>query len=218
MFILITFLKVLGILLCIILFILALLLFIPFKYNLYYNINDSSNFEGTILWLFNLFKIKALQEENFKITLFIGNKAIRVISESEHSEIKEVKNDNKKSKKTKTNNIKSFMEKKFLSCVFSYFKDMLKIVKPDEVKINGVYGFDDPCITGLLSGFIPIIAQVIPHSYINLNPVFDDDVIDIKASMCGKTFLFLMVFRTLKFILKKDVRKILLKKSKTSET
>lgn len=215
MFILITFLKVLGILLCIILFILALLLFIPFKYNLYYNINDSSNFEGTILWLFNLFKLKASQEENFKITLFIGSKAIYVISESGHSENKEVKDDNKK---TKTTNIKNFIEKKFLSCVLSYFKDMLKIIKPDEIKINGVYGFDDPCITGLLSGFIPIIAQVIPHSHINLNPVFDDDVIDIKAIMCGKTFLFLMVFRTLKFILKKDVRKILLKKSKTSET
>ncbi|NMM63356.1 DUF2953 domain-containing protein [Clostridium sp. P21] len=218
MFLFIIFLKILLILMCVILSLLILVMFVPFKYNLNSHINEIVKIEGIILWMFNLFKIKILQEENLKITFFIGNKVIYVISEKENLESEEVKPDNKKVTESKTTNIKDFIKKKFISCVLSYFKDMLKIIKPDEIRIKGVYGFDDPCITGLLCGFIPIISQIIPHSDINLNPVFDDDVINIKTSICGKVFLFLIAFKTLKFVLKKDIRKILLKKSKTSET
>lgn len=206
-------LKILVILICILLTLLIALMLIPFEYSLNSQINESISFEAKILWMFHLIKVNFLKEESgLKINFFIGNKGIFSIDPTKKSKY------NKKEKKHKKKSNKNFFKQSFLSCVISYFKDILKIVRPKGIYIKGVYGFYDPSITGFLSGFIPILEQVIPSSDINLQPIFDDEIIDIKASIWGKIILFFIGYRTLKFILKKEVRKTLFKKSKTVET
>lgn len=209
-------LKILAILICILLSLLIALIFIPFEYSLNSQIKESISFEAKVLWMFHLLKANFLKEESgLKINFFIGNKRIFSIDptkKSNHS--KKEKKHNKKSNK----NNKKFFKQNFLSYAISYFKDILKIIKPKGIEIKGAYGFYDPSITGLLSGFIPIFEQIIPSSDIKLQPIFDDEFIDIKANIWGKIILFSLIYRTLKFILKKEVRKTLFKKSKTVET
>lgn len=194
--------------------ILIALMFIPFEYSLNSQINESVTVEGKILWMFHLIKVAFLKEESgFKINFFVGNKRIFSIDPTKKSKY------NKKEKKHKKKSNKNFLKKNFISCVIYYFKDTLKIIKPKGMYIKGVYGFYDPSITGFLSGIIPILEQIIPLSDIKLQPIFEDEIIDIKASVWGKIILFFVGYKTLKFILKKEVRKTLFKKkSKTVET
>lgn len=209
-------LKILAVLLCILLSLLIVLMFIPFEYSLKSRISEVINFEAKIFWMFHLLNISFSKEDSHsKVNFFIANK--RLFSMDPTKKSKYNKKEKKHNKKLSKQN-KNFFKRKFLSYVISYFKDIFKIIKPKSVEIKGIYGFYDPSITGFLCGLTPILAQIIPVSNINLQPVFDDEIIDIEASMCGKIILFFIIYRTLKFILKKEVRKILFKKSKTAET
>lgn len=206
-------LKILVILLCILLILLIAFMLIPFEYNLNLKVNENISFEAKLLWLFHLTKVNFLKEDSsFKINFFILNRRIFSINPSKKPKV------NVKEKKHKKKLGKSFFKKDFLTYAIYYFKDILKIIKPKMVEIKGIYGFYDPSITGILSGLIPIIEQSIPNSNIKIQPIFDDEIIEIEANIWGKVILFSIIYRTLRFILKKEVRRILFKKSKTVET
>ena len=67
-------------------------------------------------------------------------------------------------------------------------------------------------------GIIPIVSNLIPSSDINLEPVFDDEIIDINCEIYGKVSLFIIIIKTLRFILKKNNRVKLFRNLKKSET
>ena len=102
--------------------------------------------------------------------------------------------------------------------LFKYFKDIINIVKPKYFRISGVYGFEDPSLTGMLLGVISIIKGAVPKAQIYVDPVFEEETINIEAEIYGDIKGCVVCYRTIKLIIKKDVRQNLFKKSKTAET
>lgn len=77
----------------------------------------------------------------------------------------------------------------------------ISIIKPKYVKIEGIYGFEDPYITGILSGFIGAISLLLPAHSIKLNPDFFNKVFNLEVKVEGKTRIILLIVITLKFLI-----------------
>ena len=149
--------------------------------------------------------------------LGIVRKKISKSSKAIKKSTKTIKKENLKSKKSNFN-IMDYVQGEFKYDLFHYFKDIVNIIKPKRIKISGVYGFDDPSLTGMACGIIPIVSSFIPTSDINVQPVFDDEIIDIHCVIYGRISLIIAIIKTLKFIHKKDNRRKIFKKQKKIET
>lgn len=205
-------LKILLIALCILISILILILFIPFGYFLTGKINDNVEGNIEIKWMFGLIRIVICKgKNNPEIGLSICRLNIynkKLIKKTNSKKEKNLK------KRFKSRNI----GKELLIELYNYCKDILCLIKPKHFKINGVYGFDDPSVTGMILGAVNMINGTIPNAEININPVFDEKIINIEAKTCGDIKIYLICYRTLKLLMKRNVRQSLFKKSKSVET
>ena len=82
-----------------------------------------------------------------------------------------------------------------------YLGKFISIIKPKYVKIEGIYGFEDPYITGILSGFIGAISLLLPAHSIKLNPDFFNKIFNLEVKVEGKTRIILLIGITLKFLI-----------------
>lgn len=218
MFILFLILKILLYLLIFIFVIILLFLIIPFEYYISSKIDEKINADITLLFFKNFFNIMVKYEDNEKmfIVKLMGLCIIRKEIKGPSRRIEKEKI--KKNKKKGNFSIKDYIQEEFINDIINYFKDIINIVKPKDIKINGFYGFEDPSLTGIFCGIIPLISNIIPKSDINLQPVFDDEIIEIKGDIHGKISLLAAIIKTLKFVFKKNNRRRIFKKSKRSET
>ncbi|NNU77446.1 DUF2953 domain-containing protein [Clostridium estertheticum] len=221
MFILFLILKILLYLLIFIFGIILLFLIIPFEYYISSKIDEKINVDITLLFFKKIVKVMVRHEDTKEIFLLkiMGLRIIRkeikspdIKIEKEEKE-KNKKNSKKKKEKKSSFNIRDYIEREFINDLINYFKDIINIVKPKTVKINGFYGFDDPSLTGMICGIIPLISNLIPKSNINLQPVFDDEIIEIECDVHGKISLLSAIIKTLKFIFKKNNRQKIFKKA-----
>jgi hypothetical protein len=211
--------KILFILLCILLSILLLILFIPFEYFLNGKINDSAEAKAEIRWTFGLIKIIICKyEDKPQVNIIICGLGIYNKKLTKGNNEKKQKKLSKHEKTKKESKPKRNIGKNLILELFKYFKDIINIVKPKYFRISGVYGFEDPSLTGMLLGIISMIKGAVPNAQIYINPVFEEETINIEAEIYGNIKVCVICYRTLKLLIKKDVRKNLFKKSKTSET
>lgn len=219
MFILFLILKILLYLLIFIFGIILLFLIIPFEYYISSKIYEKINVDITLLFFKKIIKVIVRHEDTKEIFLLkiMGLRIIRkeIISPDIKIEKEEKEKNKKKSKKKKRSNfnIRDYIEREFINDLINYFKDIIGIVKPKTVKINGFYGFDDPSLTGMICGIIPLISNLIPKSDINLQPVFDDEIVEIECDIHGKISLLAAIIKTLKFVFKKNNRQKIFKKA-----
>lgn len=205
-------LKMLLILFFILLFILLLIMFIPFKYFFYGRIDDSIKGKVEIGWTFGLVKMVIYKDEKnpvLRVTIFGGTFFNRKLINSNN-----VKKQNKSKKIFKIRKIgKELLEEGF-KYVIAIFND----IKPKELKITGIYGFDDPSMTGMILGLINMIKGIKPNLQINLEPLFTEKIINIEAQICGDIKVYIICYRTIKVLMKKEIRRSLFGKPKTAET
>ena len=203
--------KILLLLLCILLSVLILVLFIPFEYFLNGKINDGAEGKAEIRWLFGLIRIIICKSEE-KPEMEIIICGLNIYNK------KFVKENNVKKNKKNDSNSKRDIGMNLMIELFRYFKDILNIVKPKYFRISGVYGFEDPSLTGMLLGVTSIIKGAVPSAQIYVNPDFEEENINIEAEIYGDIKVCVIGYRTLKLIIKKDIRQKLFKKSKAAET
>ena len=212
-------LKILIVLICILLLILMIILFIPFKYFMNGKIDDIIGGHTEVRWIFGLVKVivyKYEDEPQIKISICGLNVYSRKLIEENNE--KKVEKASKKKRKKKEFKSKRNIGRNLLVEFFKYFKDIINIVKPKYFKISGVYGFEDPSLTGMLLGIISIIKGAVPKAQIYVEPDFEEELINIDVEINGDIKACVICYRTLKLIIKKEVRKFLLKKSKIAET
>ena len=217
MFILFLIIKVLLYLLIIIFCSILLFVIIPFEYEFNTKIDEKIK-AGVNLSFFNKFLKIMMTYEEKETLLLIKVMGLRIIRKKIKMSSKEVKKEEIKNKKNNNFNIKDYIQREFINDLINYFKDIINIIKPKGIKINGIYGFEDPSLTGIACGIIPIVSSVIPTSHINLQPVFDDEIIDINCEIYGRVSLLIATIKTLRFVLKKNNRRKIFKKLKKSET
>ncbi|MCR3761502.1 DUF2953 domain-containing protein [Clostridium felsineum] len=198
-------LKVILIILAVILVLFLLSFFIKMKYNFYSHITDSSlDIDSKITFLFGIIKIKFIRKDNkLNFGIYLFGKKLRAKKKLKKKKQKEKKK-SKSKRKIKWVNI--------LSNIIQYFKEIINILKPKVFKVEGVYGFYDPSLTGITTGIIPILKSVLPLSNVNLQPVFEEEALDIEVEVTGYIIPMVMIVDTLKFILNKEVRKVIFKK------
>ena len=158
MFILFLILKILLYLLIFIFAIIILFLIIPFEYYISSKIDETINVDITLLFFKKIIKIMVKHEDAKEIFLlkFMGLSIIRKEIKSPGTKIekeKEEKNKKNSKKKKRSNfNIRDYIQKEFINDLINYFKEIIHIVKPKTVEINGFYGFEDPSLTGMICG------------------------------------------------------------------
>lgn len=213
----IIFLKMLLSIFAVIIGLLILMMSTPFYYYLAGSIKDSIDGKAAASFLFGFFKIEFLKTvEKPVIKIFLSG--ICVLARDIRTGVRKDKKRNNRKKKERQKEPFKFPDKRVRREIIIFIKEMLGIVKPRTFKINGIYGFEDPAVTGIICALIPMAREIIPSSEINLYPTFEDEVINIKAEISGEFIWIAAGCKFLRFILKKDIRKIIFRKSKKVET
>jgi hypothetical protein len=195
---------ILQIILLIILGFILLILFAPFKYSALVFIKEKINTNLFLDWV--IFKVEFLIEEKKPfMKVYILGKLIKSISPTP----KKVQRKNK-SKREKT----EMPNKEFFVQMFSLGKEVFKVIKPKEFIASGTYGFEDPSITGILNLVLVFIAEVMPWAQIDLNPVYEEEAMWVNIRTYGRVSLIILIYLILKYVFKKEVRKVLFHKSK----
>jgi len=99
-------------------------------------------------------------------------------------------------------------KKEIIKYSFNFIKELFFAVKPKELYINAVVGFDKPSNTGVFLGFAAIICEFIPFD-IYLSGDFEKSFFEGNAKINGKTSVFRMGIPVLRFLLKKPIWNLL---------
>ncbi len=146
--------------------------------------------------------------------------AVKKISlpEEEKAERKDEKtdNDSEKNKEEKTEKldldyfIKMPMadKKQLFKAVVKLLKSLLKGIKPDDFYIKGDVGLEDPSTTAEVVGAIYAFSGIV-NKQIEIKAVFDKEILQGEAYAKGKIIPIYMLVCLIRFVLTKQVRKII---------
>lgn len=143
-----------------------------------------------------IFKIFFLEK---KIQLGLHNKDNKNKKNKRDKGKKDKKDNNKDNLINKLKDIKKYKEP---------FIKILSILKPKYFRLEGVYGFEDPSITGMLCGIIAVLPSIFPKAIININPDFSDEVIDIETEIKGKIRIILILLIGARLFISNKFKKI----------
>ncbi len=87
--------------------------------------------------------------------------------------------------------------RKLYECKDSIVK-IISIIKPKYIKVEGNYGFSDPCMTGILSGIFNMIYPFFPESSIRVSPDFFNEVFNLHLEVRGKCRIVLLAITLFK--------------------
>lgn len=207
-----------------ILLLLITFLIVPFNYQGGAAIMEGISYSYRVGWFWNLFSIRGSKSgEVYATDIYIRNKRIYKvnIAEEEEKPEKEANEEIKKKKRKKEkkehkakNNLESMFDMKFIKEAFEYLKKIIRQVKPKHLQLKGVYGFEDPSLTGMTAGFIYTLQGIVPQSKLQLQPCFADEVFELEAEVAGEILIGRIVYDTARFFLKPDIRKKIFKRSK----
>ena len=116
----------------------------------------------------------------------------------------------KKEKKTSGTDFKAFLDENFLKSALTFFLDILKIIGPESLEIQGKVGFEDPCYNGFLAALNWFFRTTVPMRKIriDLEPVWDEEYVDVAISASGRIIIFFILYRVIKFLLARETRTI----------
>lgn len=212
-------LKILGIVLLGLIAILVLLLVIPITYEGALSIEGDFYASYKIGWPWRTIRLVGMYDgQKQKLGIYFRNTCIlkirsplppeKVIETTE--EVIEEAAD----KVQKRLRISEMLDRTLLSIMLEYIRSIINIMKPKELFLSGVYGFEDPASTGMICGAIAVIKGIFPSKNICFNPDFTREVLEIELHTAGNVRLGALMFKTIKTILKKPIRKIIFRKDK----
>lgn len=221
MLILLILLKVLLYLLLFIIGLALLLLLIPFNYKGKVLAADGFRAQLSFGWAGRLLGIKAeLEGEAYDVSLTVLDRKIykfKTGSTGEQEEQAEPSLEEKAEgrKEKKGPSLKELANRTLINEIIDYFKRLLGIIKPRYLHLCGTYGFEDPSLTGIVSGTAGIIKGIIPYARLELTPDFTREIIDLELRAEGSVSAGNIAYQTLRTVLKKPVREILFRKKKS---
>ena len=141
------------------------------------------------------------------------------LSEEEKAERKDEKTDNdsekdKEEKKPEKLDLDYFLKmpmadkKQLFKAVVKLLKSLLKGIKPDDFYIKGDVGLEDPSTTAEVVGAIYAFSGIV-NKQIEIKAVFDKEILQGEAYAKGKIIPIYMLVCLIRFVLTKQVRKII---------
>jgi hypothetical protein len=211
-------LKVILYLIAALLLILITLLVVPFSYKGEGSVSGEISYSYSVGWFWNLFNIRGTSgEENLKTEIYLSNKRLFTVKSKLDTEKELDEDDENKEEKESSrsvNNLRSMFDTKVIKEGFNYLKKIVKQISPKYLHLHGTYGFEDPSVTGMTAGFMYTLQDLWPQSKIRLQPCFTEEILELEIKAAGSITAGKLVWDTARFILKKDIRKIIFKRNK----
>ncbi|MGE5631832.1 MAG: DUF2953 domain-containing protein [Caulobacteraceae bacterium] len=214
-------LKILADLLLTVLGLIVLLLVIPFNYSGQVLVSEGYKVRCSFGWAWKALNIIAdVEDEDVDVSLHVFNKRVyklksgRTAAKEDQGKTEEEKQKKKEKKEKRGFDIRDFTKKELIEEIFEYIKRIIRIAKPKYMHLYGTYGFDDPSLTGMISGIVGIIRGLVPDAKLHLTPVFDEEIFDLDFRAEGSVAVGSIAYQTVRTALKKPIRKILFKKKK----
>jgi predicted nuclease with TOPRIM domain len=209
------------------------LLFIPIKYEIVFE-----NIENVILsirykYLFikgNYYLIDGKSTKEFKVMSKEFVEKDEELLKDQEEKVKEIKKETEKIKETEHDEANNLEEKINLAehqekkgYVTEGFKEKLQFVKnitklakktvfkifPKRVNILGRVGFENPADTGYIIGCIYAIRPFVRKHKIEIEPVFEEEVYEIKLYSEGKVIIAPILVDLVKFYFNKENNKMI---------
>lgn len=203
------FVKIVLILLLAIFMILLLILLIPFDYAISALLKEKAVFNLLVHWGF--FQVELLLEDKQPT---VKARIFRRIIMNEPVKKRSGKKPVKKGEKSnfKRPGIAFFKE------ILKFLKEVFNVLKPKRITAFGSYGLNDPVNTALVSFIIQLFSNLVPHAQIGLEPLFDSEMTDVEINISGRIRLIVLVYILIKYIFKKEVRKVVFQKRISTKT
>lgn len=190
------------------LFVLSLVL--PLEYRIHTAVDNVVRVNATVFLLLRIFAVEfACEHKEMQRSLLVVGIRVRRTNPVGRSGNVSKKRRRSKKRLSRKVSVLDFLQQEFLHDAATFLKKLIRMIRPRRIEIHGVYGFNDPVLTGTVCALIPLMEQWMPSSAISVQPVFDEEVLDIRADLYGRMLLIVVVGRILRFILRKPVRKAL---------
>ena len=197
------FVEIILILLLALFVILLLILLIPFDYTISALLKEKAFFNLLVHWGF--FQVELLLED--KQPIMKARIFQRIIM---NEPVKKRSRKKPRQKPGKSNSRRPGIA--FLKEILKFSKEVLNVLKPKEITAFGSYGLNDPVNTALVSFIINLFSDLVPQAKIGLTPLFDSEMTDVEINISGRIRLIALVYILIKYIFKKEVRKIVFQK------
>lgn len=97
------------------------------------------------------------------------------------------------------------INRQLLAEVVGYLKKLFKSIRL-RLRLIGVYGTDDPALTGLIAGLLATLRT--KHCNIDLDADFIEPVLDLTGEASGRVIPIVILWLTIRLLLSKPVRKL----------
>ncbi|MCL2852293.1 MAG: DUF2953 domain-containing protein [Defluviitaleaceae bacterium] len=106
--------------------------------------------------------------------------------------------------------IKNYPDKsEIVSQIVLLTKRVLSTALPERLDLHGVFGFDDPCNTGLATGAISVFETFAPQRIrLSVAPDFSRKILELKLLVKGKISAVSMVIPFCRFLFSKPIWKL----------
>ncbi|HHV64903.1 MAG TPA: DUF2953 domain-containing protein [Peptococcaceae bacterium] len=207
-------LSILGFVLIGLTVLLAAFLLIPYHYEVSGDSEASLQIQGSLSWLFGLFKINftkyARQKRKLTIELLGIRKQLNINAHNKKRKSKRAKA--KKDPRKYKLKLSAFLKGDVLKKTFLTLGKILKHCGPRYFTVNARIGFADPKYTGLMCAFLSQFQTYLSRYDLTLEPVFDEKVLLGKFSIGGKIWLPYLLVIILEFLITKPIRNIVFTK------
>lgn len=98
-------------------------------------------------------------------------------------------------------------DRELLAGAWNLFKNLFRVLKPQNISLEGQVGFYEPHLTGMLAAFLCSVKGACPKYSSSLELVWDEEVFDLEMKAEGKVLLAAVLFHLLRFLLAKKTRR-----------
>ena len=109
----------------------------------------------------------------------------------------------KKERRLDFSDIAAALNRQFLAELLGYMKRLFDSLQP-RLRLSGVYGADDPAVTGMLAGLTATLYA--GRRRLDLDADFSGPVVDITGSFKVRAVPIIILWLTIRFLLAKPVR------------
>ena len=208
------FFSILGYILLFIGLAVAAIIFVPYKYHVSGEYFDEPQLRGSIAWLFGGVKINFQhlnQTTEISLTILGLNKQIKVRPKSSGAKYNKGTKHNENTKTAgnkKPSNFAQYLKRNVIQKAISVFLKLVKHCQPTTFFIQARIGFDDPMYTGLLYAFNSQFYLLFNKYDINIQPVFDEEIIEGRFLIGGRIWLLYLILVMIGFLITKPIRNI----------
>lgn len=203
--------RILTVALLIMLYLLAALillvlvaLLIPFQYQLKTHFKDESFLLAKIRYAFLRFDL-SLTAAGLQTGFQLFGWKINPGSSPKKAKVKQKREKGKRSKRQRKRPGRKFItETKRLIC------SIYRATRPRVFSATGTYSLADPADIALVAMLFMGLAAALPRADISLQPDFINEVNDARVELAGRIVPIVLVFYVIRFMLKKEVRQVLI--------